>query len=97
MFVGVTYGDDIQDAEEAVDAVAGVNLLHHVLFAILKGRNTTRISEFTSGKLCLYIFPRTLAATLTFREINNTWIHICNRKNIPVNAQKVALQYYYGY
>lgn len=37
--VGVTHRDDIQDAEEAVDTIAWVNLLHHTLFAILVTRN----------------------------------------------------------
>lgn len=39
--VGETYRDDIQDAEEAVDTISGVNLLHHALFAILGTRNNT--------------------------------------------------------
>lgn len=37
--VGVTYCDDIQDTEEAVDTIAWENLLHHTFFAILKYRN----------------------------------------------------------
>lgn len=37
--VGVTYCDDIQDAEEAVDTISWENLLHHALFAILEARN----------------------------------------------------------
>lgn len=41
--VGVTYCDDIQDAEQAVDAVSWVNLLHHTFFAILEDRNKTCI------------------------------------------------------
>lgn len=41
--VGETYRDDIQDAEEAVDTITWVNLLHHTLFAILETRNTTQI------------------------------------------------------
>lgn len=36
--VGVTYCDDIQDAEEAVDTIPWENLLHHALFAILEAR-----------------------------------------------------------
>lgn len=40
----MTYCDDIQDAEEAVDTVAWVNLLHHTFFAILEDRNNTCIS-----------------------------------------------------
>lgn len=33
---GVTYRDDIQDAEEAVDTVSWEHFLHHAFFAILK-------------------------------------------------------------
>lgn len=36
-----TYCDDIQDAEEAVDTVSWVDLLHHTFFAILEKRNKT--------------------------------------------------------
>lgn len=39
--VGEPDRDDIQDAEEAVYAIAGVNLLHHTLFAILQTRSNT--------------------------------------------------------
>lgn len=45
--MGVTHRDDIQDAEEAVDTVSGVNLLHHTFFAILgDGRKTYQAIEF---------------------------------------------------
>lgn len=32
----MSYGDDVQDAEEAVDTVSGVHLLHHTVLAVLK-------------------------------------------------------------
>lgn len=34
--MGVSYSDDVQDAEEAVDTVSGVHLLHHTVLAVLK-------------------------------------------------------------
>lgn len=34
----VTHGDDIQDAEKAVDAVPGNHFLHHTLLPILRHR-----------------------------------------------------------
>lgn len=45
--MGVTYCDDIQDAEETVDAVSGVNFLHHAFFAIL---TTERRHESQSAR-----------------------------------------------
>lgn len=36
LWVCVTYCDDVQDAEQTVDAVSWVHLLHHTLLAILK-------------------------------------------------------------
>lgn len=44
---GETYCDDIQDAEEAVDTVSGVNLLHNTFFAILSDRK-----KDIPGNLC---------------------------------------------
>lgn len=36
---GVTYRDDIQDAEEAVDTVSWEHFLYHTFFAILKKKD----------------------------------------------------------
>lgn len=41
---GVTYCDDIQDAEKTVDTVSWVNLLHHTFFAVLAERDNTWVS-----------------------------------------------------
>lgn len=51
--VGVTYCDDIQDAEEAVDTVPWVNLLHHTFFAILEDMTKKLTLMYTSSNLCL--------------------------------------------
>lgn len=52
--VGVTYRDDIQDAEEAVDAITWVNLLHHTFFAILEARNK-HINNEKKQVYCLHL------------------------------------------
>lgn len=41
------YCDDIQDAEEAVDAVSRVNLLHHAFLAILEDGNRQTMFSMT--------------------------------------------------
>lgn len=38
---GVTYCDDIQNTEEAVDAVSREYLLHHAFFAILEDTSSS--------------------------------------------------------
>lgn len=40
----MTYCDDIQDAEEAVDTVPCINLFHHTFLAILEQEKTPQWS-----------------------------------------------------
>lgn len=47
-----TYCDDVQDAEQAVDAVSWVHLLHHTLLAILEDER----------RKCFFSFPNSRAA-----------------------------------
>ena len=51
--MGVTYCDDIQNAEEAVNTVSRINLLHHIFFAILEDMSRqVMIKDFTDNPSC---------------------------------------------
>lgn len=49
-FVSVTYCDDIQNAEETMDTVSGIDLLHHIFFAILEDKMYI-LSQATQAQL----------------------------------------------